>query len=257
MLQNLKMPPSLFVLGVLYALVAVFYFYDFIRDGYWNGVASEIKKIIASNWKLLLFFIAIFIILVSYVDLPVTQWCKVYYNKNWYAVFDFINSVGEGWFIGGIIFSCFMIFQFLQKLHLAIVTKISFMATIYAGLTNAVLKTLINRSRPSATSNPQQFFHVFSNRGHDINDLFYAANSMPSGHTITIFAAITPFLLFTQKTVAKALLLGVALLILIARVYTINHWLSDVYVSTLLGLAIGWAVFLCNRHRLIAVGAAN
>ncbi len=217
MMQYVKMPPPLLVIGVFYAIVAAFYLFSFIKDGYWRGMWGNV-------WSTLLYYpkrnvtvLAVILLLVLFVDLPVAKLAKYYFNEDFYRCVDFVNAMGEGWFIGGIVFSLFMIYQFLGKHQLATVAKMSFMASIFAGLFNAILKVLINR--------------------------------MPSGHTITIFAAVTPFFLFAKTSKIRMLLVFFAAMICFARIYTLNHWVSDVFVSSILGSIIGRAAYLCNKYR--------
>ncbi|MDQ5920442.1 MAG: hypothetical protein QG673_498 [Pseudomonadota bacterium] len=253
LIEHLARPNPFIVLGVLYGVVAAFYLQDFIRSGYWSGMLGSMRLIWlhylnSSRWYALLLALVILLVLFIFVDLPMAQLCKHYYSYNIYKIFDFINVMGEGWFIGGVIFTCFMIFQFLEKSQLAIVAKISFMAAIYSCIVSTILKMLFNRERPGIGMDQWNFFHFFTTK--HPHDLFYSSNSMPSGHAITIFAAILPVILYNKNIVFKAFMLFLAVVIIIARVYTLNHWLSDVYVSTLLGVLIGWSVFLSNNHRL-------
>jgi membrane-associated phospholipid phosphatase len=98
-------------------------------------------------------------------------------------------------------------------------------------------------------SDPYNFFNYVLNKHATLNDLFYASNSMPSGHTISIVAAIVPFWLITSKKYIKIILFLCAIVVMVARVYTINHWVSDVYVATILGMLIGQAVYANNSKR--------
>jgi undecaprenyl-diphosphatase len=77
----------------------------------------------------------------------------------------------------------------------------------------------------------------------------YAYNSMPSGHTISTLAAIMPFFLAYQSKKIRIGLVIWALMVNFSRVYTINHWLSDVVMASLLGIIIGVAVFKVNEFR--------
>lgn len=65
-------------------------------------------------------------------------------------------------------------------------------------------------------------------------------NSLPSNHTINLFAVAMVVLSFYRwLTVPMLLLAG---LVSYSRVYVGAHWPSDVVPSAGLGLAIGWAV---------------
>lgn len=250
MIEYVKMPPPLMVLGVFYGIVAAFYLFSFLKDGYWHGMLKSLKSTFFANPKRITVALIVLAVLIVFIDLPIAQLAKYEYNHDFYKCVDFINSMGEGWFIGGVVFTFFMVFQFMGNYKMALVAKISFMASIYAGLFNAVIKFVFNRERPGIGMNPWHFFHFWATGAKHVDDLFYAYNSMPSGHTVTIFAAITPFLLVSKSKKTKSILLLLALLICFARIYTLNHWLSDVYIAAMFGLIIGRATFLCNSHRL-------
>lgn len=249
MIQYIKMPAPLLVLGVFYGIVAAFYLYSFIKTGYWTGMMQSLRLTFRYNPKRILAASVIVGIMILFIDLPVALLSKNYYNPDFYKIVDFINQTGEGWFIGGVVFSLFMIFQFLGKEKMAIVAKISFMSAIYSGLFNAVIKFVFNRERPGIGMNPWHFFHFFATGANRYSGLFYAYNSMPSGHTVTIFAAITPFFLTVKSAKIKLCLIIMALLICFARIYTLNHWLSDVFIAALFGMIIGRAMLLGNQYR--------
>ena len=249
MIEFIKMPPALFVIGLFYGVVAAFYLVDFIRDGYWVGIWTKLKINFISHPKRILVLSIILAFIIFFIDMPVASLSKEYYNHGFYKCVDFINAMGEGWFIGAVTFTFFLVFQLLGQQKMAVVSKISFMAAIYAGLFNAVIKFLFNRERPGIGMDQWNFFHFFATGAKHFTDLFYAYNSMPSGHVVTIFAAITPFVMTVRTKVVKAILISCALIMCFARVYTLNHWVSDVYIASIFGLIIGGAVFECNRYR--------
>jgi membrane-associated phospholipid phosphatase len=253
MIEYVKMPQPLLVIGLFYGVVAAFYLVRFIRDGYWHGMAGQLKINFTSHPKRILISLIILAITILFIDMPIAKFAQDYYNHDFYKCVDFINAMGEGWFIGGVIFTFFLLFQFLSHERMAIVAKISFMASIYAGLFNAVIKFVFNRERPGIGMNPWHFFHFWVTGAKHVDDLFYAYNSMPSGHTVTIFAAITPFLLSVKTKWVKITLLLCALIMCFARIYTLNHWLSDVYIAALFGLIIGYSSYECNKHRLLGL----
>lgn len=66
----------------------------------------------------------------------------------------------------------------------------------------------------------------------------FTQNSHPSGHTAIGFAACFMLCLFTENKYLKVIFFFVALLIGVSRVYLLQHFLRDVYVGSLLAMAI-------------------
>jgi membrane-associated phospholipid phosphatase len=68
------------------------------------------------------------------------------------------------------------------------------------------------------------------------------SNSFPSGHTLSAFA-LYGFLAFSSKnkTVSTVLLLALAVLVAISRVYLLQHFLQDILMGSVLG--VGLAIF--------------
>ena len=253
MIEYVKMPQPLLVIGLFYAIVAAFYIVDFIRDGYWGGMWGQLKTRFTSHPKRILLVLIILFVIILFIDMPISQLSKDYYNHSFYKCVDFINAMGEGWFIGTVIFTFFMLFQFFGQQKMAIVAKISFMASIYAGLFNAVIKFVFNRERPGIGMDPFNFFHFFATGAKHFTDLFYAYNSMPSGHVVTIVAAVTPFFLSVKTTWVKTILVLCVIIMAFARIYTLNHWTSDIYIASIFGLIIGVSCYEANKHRLLGL----
>ena len=246
------MPPFLIVMGVFYLLAAFPILVGFIKDGYWSGVFGEFFSMLRNNLHWCAGAIAITFVLIAFVDIPATLAVKhLEIVTQSYTFWDFISSCAEGGFVGGFLFTLFMLSKQFKWLKLAEVVKISLMSSILGGLSNGILKFLFNRQRPSIGLEQWHFFAFFKDGAEQFNNLLYAYNSMPSGHTITTLAAITPFFLAYRNKFIRTFLLIWALLVCFARVYTINHWLSDVFIASLLGVLIGLASFRVNQKRLI------
>lgn len=246
------MPPFLTVMGFFYILVAVPFLISFVKDGYWNGVIIEIADILKHNLIAVILCILIVIGLISKIDLPFTLLLKNLDRiTHDYTFWDFISSCAEGGFVGGILFSLFMLGNYLRLTKFSEVTKISLMSSIYGGLANGILKFIFNRERPVVGFDPWHFFAFFGSGAKQWENLWYAYNSMPSGHAVTTLAAVTPYIVAYKNKLARSLLILWALMINFARVYTINHWLSDVTIASMLGIIIGIAVYRVNQWRVI------
>jgi len=245
------MPPFLNVMGFFYILVAAPFLISFLSEGYWRGVFSQIWQGLCRYRMWIIPVIILELLIIKYADLPTTLWVKYIDDKTHaYTFWDFICSCAEGGFVAGFLFTVFMLANYFRQIKLASVAKISLMSSIYGGLANGVLKFIFNRQRPSIGLDQWHFFAFFESGAKHFDDLMYAYNSMPSGHTITTLAAIVPFFLAYRGKKIRLFLISWAILVNFSRVYTINHWLSDVVMASILGVIIGMSVFKVNQHRL-------
>lgn len=243
------MPPPLVVLGVMYGVFAGFHIVVYLKDGYWRGILTAIARTIFTNKLKLLLFLCVTALVIEFIDWRVSNLCKTLYNVDVYTATDFVNSMGEGWFVSGILFTIAIILDFINRKKDAICFRIAFMTSIFAGLVNGVLKFIFNRERPVIGMDEWHFFHFFITGANNLSGLMYAYNSMPSGHTITVLSSVTVLYLYSQSSKAKAILILLALAICYARVYTMNHWFSDVFVSTVIGIMIGRISYRLNKYR--------
>jgi len=241
-ISYIRMPAPFTVLGIFYALVAAFAIILYVQDDILHGFSAKFAKTCKANYKLLIIALLVILFIIQFLDVAVTNLCRKLYNTNVYTITDFISSMGESSFIGGALFAIALILQLLKKTRVARVYATAFMVSIVAGLCNLVPKFILNRQRPAfGSSNSWDFFHFFTSGAKSPADLLYAYNSMPSGHTITVVSALTVLYCATRSKKIKVLLVVMSLLIMYSRVYTLNHWLSDVVTAAVLGMLLGYA----------------
>lgn len=120
----------------------------------------------------------------------------------------------------------------------------SLQTLVYAGLLGYALKGIFGRARPENTDpyDPYAFFETtgmnpFSGEGN---------SSYPSGHAISAFGILTPWVLYYPNPLTYGLYViptGAAL----SRVAVDKHWPTDLVVGAAIGIAMGrW---LTKRHR--------
>lgn len=246
------MPPFLSLMGIFYIVVAAPILINMLFAGYWSKMPIRLLQSIRL-YKLQLFCGIFFVlILICFVDLPLSTFLKWYsaLHPKFHSSWDMICSIGDGGVVAGIVFTIFMLARQFEKYQLAAVAKISLMSSLFGGLSNAIFKFIFNRQRPSIGLDQWHFFAFFRSQTHDVNDLMYAFNSMPSGHTISVMAAVVPFILFYKNKMIRMFLALCPLLIAISRVCTLNHWLSDVTVASIFGIIIGISIYKNNEWRI-------
>lgn len=240
------MPPPLSVLGFMYVIVAIAYIVSCLYAGFWRGMWQEIKKTIYTNLLYIIIVVSLGLFSVLILDVPVAKLCKLMYTVKIYSVVNFLSSMAEGWFIGGLLIMFGLVFQIFKQQYNVLVCKISLMAMAYAGLINLLLKGLISRQRPSIGLDNWKFFQLFLAIDKHAQGLFYAYNSMPSGHTITAVAALAVVFLAYKNTLLRGIWVLIGVVVGFSRIYTINHWLSDVLIATLCGIVVGVACYKIN-----------
>ncbi len=114
-------------------------------------------------------------------------------------------------------------------------------ASLYSGVIVTVMKNLAHRARPYQTAplNPYIWDGPFTkNSGY---------TSFPSGHTIMAFTFAAVVGTHYKKTVwVPILVYSLATLEGVSRMYSNNHWSTDVLIGGTMGYAIG--TFVVNRN---------
>lgn len=119
--------------------------------------------------------------------------------------------------------------------------------TAVSSAMSGITKGLASRARPFVT--PGEPWHFEFARGWTDAHWF----SMPSGHTTATFgfAVAASFAVARFAPLPRALFgalaLSSAVAVAFARVYTDQHWLTDVLVGAILGAVTGW--LLTRLHR--------
>jgi membrane-associated phospholipid phosphatase len=117
-------------------------------------------------------------------------------------------------------------------------------AGAYSEFITELLKIGIGRYRPYEDVGPFKF-HPFN--------LNNNTESMPSGHSTSAFALSTVMSRHAHSTFLKLLAYAPACFTLFARIYQDDHWGSDVFFGSAVGLATGsWVVTLHEgrRHKI-------
>ncbi len=73
--------------------------------------------------------------------------------------------------------------------------------------------------------------------------------TFPSGHTVTIFGLCVFLSLCTRSRGVTVMLLFIALLVGLSRVYLLQHFLMDVAVGSLIGSSIGFVCYYVFEYR--------
>ncbi len=150
------------------------------------------------------------------------------FHPFWLNVF-FINYtfMGDGIFALGLI--ALMAFYFKKKKE-AIALLYAF---LFSGLMVQLIKNLVNAPRPRLFFEPGQYLYF-------VDQVSLANNSsFPSGHTATAFAIATVFIIMIKNKKWQLPILAAAVLVGYSRIYLAQHFLMDVLIGAIIGIASG------------------
>ncbi len=139
--------------------------------------------------------------------------------------FQFFTLFGNGYFIIAVSIIWLFVRKFQWKIPLTNVL-------LYAisGLLAQLFKRTFNSPRP------KKFFgDQFETLAHPMWVNFGSHNSFPSGHTTSAFAMLVFFALLSKSDKIRYILLGVAILAGLSRVYLLQHFMIDVAAGAILG----------------------
>ncbi|MBN1599392.1 MAG: phosphatase PAP2 family protein [Bacteroidales bacterium] len=138
--------------------------------------------------------------------------------------FRMITSLGDG--LVPVILALLFIFISLRKAFILAGSG------VLAGIIAQVFKRLVF----SQIVRPVKFFEssydLYLVEGVDMHSSF----SFPSGHSATIFALCLSLVYFVRKDIYKFLLFILALVVAMSRVYLSQHFFTDIYAGSVLGI---------------------
>ena len=155
------------------------------------------------------------------------------YRKNILMV---VGDQWGGFFVGPIL--CVSLYATGSIANSNKTKKIGFeigQALLYSEAISFTSKSIIGRARPF-TGRAPDYFKPFS---------FFNSpyNSFPAGHTDCAFALSTVLAKNTDSYILKCVAYIPAALTVVSRVYTNQHWASDVFIGSALGYFVGnWVV---------------
>jgi len=233
-------------------LIILCVFIYIAKQGYFREITENALKIVSKNKIWMILFVVIIIILVFYVDYPVSHFFEQNRNIKALEVIQIIgNTIGNGKFLYPMLATLTVIGILFKsdKSKFFQTCKISFTSCIYGGIFVLIVKSIVSRQRPFVEYNPYHFFD-FLQAIHAHALLGFDYSSFPSGHAIVASSAIVVFAYAYRKNLLGKLLWLYPVIVMIARVYSLNHWCSDVFTGVLCGSVIAIATYKANAKRL-------
>ena len=174
---------------------------------------------------------------VAWIDRPLADVLKAEGGGVTQSIFAMVTNLGNGWFYFPPALALMAWGKLARRPAFSLPAATVFVTMAGSGLTEIVIKYVLGRNRPRLWFDNGAFaLHPFSHG--------WALNSFPSGHSQTIFAAMTALALLFPRT--WPVCMAVAVLVAASRVILTVHWASDAVGGAWLGLF--WAVLVVRAY---------
>lgn len=199
-------------------------------------MATTLKDIVRTNAPFLCFCAAFWIIGASAlaggdevaIQLRLNAFHTTFQDKLWVGV----TALG-----GGAFFICSALTGAIFSRRYALCTVLT--VALAAGMT-AAIKYTVDAPRPWTVLTEAGIGDFPRVQGYDCA----VTPSFPSGHTATAFALFTGISLFVRNRRIKVGMFFPALAVAFSRIYLMQHFLSDVLVGSLIGVAAALVVYI-------------
>lgn len=168
-----------------------------------------------------------------YTPETLIRWVNARNNAEADVFFANVTNLGDGAFM--VIVALVLL---IRSYRFALMGVVSFVVT---GLLTVFLKQVVFPT----SLRPLKYFEHSSWQYHLIKGLdIHSYNSFPSGHSMTAFAVFTLLALLDERKNRGWFLALLAMITAYSRVYLFQHFVADVWVGSLLGVAISTATVL-------------
>lgn len=157
------------------------------------------------------------------------------HNDTMTFIMSVITSLGNYGFIWILIAALLLVFRKTRKTGITMSVSLALVFVIV----NVIIKPLIDRARPFEVSS-----HILNSIIIDLP----SDGSFPSGHTATAFAAATA--VFCRNRKYGAVMLVMAFLMGISRLYFAVHFPTDVIAGFIIGVAVGVFSYKISSKKL-------
>jgi membrane-associated phospholipid phosphatase len=159
---------------------------------------------------------------------------------------DAAEVYGNGWFAFGITAGAYGTALIVKDRWLRETAVLAGTAIVISTIATRILKPIVGRGRPYLNSG-NTTFHLFS-----FND---DHNSFPSGHTIAAFSLSSVLAARIDKPIVTIGLYALAGLTGLSRVYTDQHWFSDVVFGGIFASAVGRSLVIWHENNEAVQGS--
>jgi membrane-associated phospholipid phosphatase len=154
-------------------------------------------------------------------------WLNAHHNTTSDFFFKYWTHLGDG-----------LIFAFLGILFL-LTSYFRTLVLIIAVIGQTMIIQGLKRFVFGDIVRPRLFFEDFDALYHVPGVEIHSSNSFPSGHTATAFTVAVLLTLMMKKKNLSSILMAMAILVGLSRVYLLQHFVIDIYFGSLIGFLIG------------------
>lgn len=209
----------------------------------------DLRNVYPATFKIILKYelIACQVIMLIYASFFLDNIIRSQFSQIHNSIFDFIFSFGHWYGDGSLTYSLFLllyiggIFFLNDKFRdTGLLIAESF---IFSGLISLSVKSFFGRWRPYTGHGSLAFlWFTFGPNDH---------LSFPSGHATVAFALSSVAAGATSKVYLKVFYYFLAIITAFSRIYHDQHWFSDVFLSSVIGVLFGRVlVYLHNNVKL-------
>ncbi|MCJ7580876.1 MAG: phosphatase PAP2 family protein [Candidatus Aminicenantes bacterium] len=153
-------------------------------------------------------------------------------------IWESITNTGNGVFLGGLLASHYIVGEIFKLDNMRKIALLGVESFVISGVLVGLLKYSIGRARPY-TGESRASFHPFSSASS-----YY---SFPSGHATSAFSVATVIAEHSKEFLVDLAAYGMATLVAMSRIQKNKHWVSDVFIGSVLGFLIGKKISDLNR----------
>ena len=154
-------------------------------------------------------------------------------NKNFLKEYDYGNKI---------LFFLTIVFLYDKKTYL----WFYIVGAILNYVLNSILKLIFKQPRPDEN---MKLFRLEMNQRETIDWREYQRYGMPSGHSQETVFSLIYVMMVLQNTKITALFLIITLFTMFQRIYTNRHSILQVFIGSVMGLAMGYLFYyLASKH---------
>ena len=176
--------------------------------------------------------------LVYAVDQDVHQWSLDRRSTSSDDAWRLISNLGHGTFLSALIATMYVTGEISDDNSLRKTALLSLEGWLTSGIVVQGMKFISGRARPH-TEEKFSSFHPFSSE--------HRYHSFPSGHASSAFAVAAVIANQSEKFSIDFLAYSLAALAAVSRVHNNEHWMSDVFIGSVIGYLVGNKISALNK----------